>query len=134
MGRNWGGRIGAYLSYWAFLSVGYGAYALPLLALLWGGNRLRQQSTLDGVCRSAGLLGMALIFSLGAGLPNYGLHTAFKLGGWLGIQASNAVLIPYGGRIGSGISDCCTISISSVRLNSVPAAISSRRFSFGVIL
>lgn len=102
-GFNWGGRIGAHFSYWAFLSVGYGAYVLPLVALAWAWNRLRCQPLVDGSCRSAGLLGMALVFSLGAGLPTYGSHTAFKLGGWLGIQASNAVLIPYGGRIGSGI-------------------------------
>ena len=102
-GFNWGGRIGAQLSYWAFLGIGCGAYVLPLVALSWAWNRLRRQSLADGVLRSAGLLGMALIFSLGAGLPTYGPHTAFKLGGWLGIQASNAVLIPYGGRIGSGI-------------------------------
>ncbi|MBM3278346.1 MAG: DNA translocase FtsK [Candidatus Handelsmanbacteria bacterium] len=102
-GLNWGGRIGAHLSYWAFLSIGYGAYVLPLVALSWGWNRLRRQPLAEGALRSAGLLGMALIFSLGAGLPTYGTHTAFTLGGWLGIQASNAVLIPYGGRIGSGI-------------------------------
>jgi S-DNA-T family DNA segregation ATPase FtsK/SpoIIIE len=102
-GLNWGGRIGAHLSYWAFLGIGYGAYALPLVALSWGWNRLRRQPLAEGVLRSAGLLGMALIFSLGAGLPTYGAPTAFELGGWLGIQASNAVLIPYGGRIGSGI-------------------------------
>lgn len=102
-GFNWGGRIGAHLSYWAFLSVGYGACALPLLALMWGWNRLGQQPVIEGVYRSLGLVGMALVFSLGAGLPNYGPHTAFKLGGWLGIHASNAILIPYGGRIGSGV-------------------------------
>ncbi|MCC7261326.1 MAG: DNA translocase FtsK 4TM domain-containing protein [Candidatus Latescibacteria bacterium] len=102
-GLNWGGRIGSRLSYWALLGIGYGAYVLPLVALSWAWNRLRRQPLADGVLRSAGLLGMALIFSLGAGLPTYGPHVAFKLGGWLGIQASNAVLIPYGGRIGSGI-------------------------------
>jgi S-DNA-T family DNA segregation ATPase FtsK/SpoIIIE len=102
-GFNWGGRIGAQLSYWAFLSIGYGAYVLPLVALSWGWNRLRRRPPAEGVLRSAGLLGMALIFSLGAGLPTYGSHTAYKLGGWLGIQVSNAILIPYGGRIGSGI-------------------------------
>ncbi len=102
-GLNWGGRIGAQLSYWAFLAIGYGAYVLPLVALSWAWNRLRRQPLADGALRSAGLLGMALIFSLGSGLPTYGTHTAFQVGGWLGIQASNAVLIPYGGRIGSGI-------------------------------
>lgn len=102
-GRNWGGRIGAYLSYGAFAGFGYAAYVLPLLALLWGWNRLRQQPVAGMVCRTLGLLGMALIFSAGSGLPNYSPHTAFRLGGWLGIESSRFLLIPYGGRLGSSI-------------------------------
>lgn len=102
-GANWGGRIGAYVSYGAFMGIGYAAYIMPLLALLWGWNRLRCQSPLGMVYRSLGLLGMALLFSIGAGLPTYSPYIAFKLGGWLGTQASSFVLIPYGGRLGSVI-------------------------------
>ncbi len=100
---NWGGYLGAYISYSTFTGAGYAAYVLPVLALLWGWNRLRQQPILAAVYRSAGLLSMALIFSIGAGLPLYSSYTAFKLGGWLGIQVSNGILIPYGGRIGSAV-------------------------------
>ena len=42
-GLNWGGRVGACLAYGGFTGMGYGAYALPFLALLWGWNRLRCQ-------------------------------------------------------------------------------------------
>ena len=46
---------------------------------------------------------MMLLFSIGSGLPDYSSYTAFKLGGWLGTQVTNLILIPYGGRIGSSI-------------------------------
>ncbi len=45
-GANWGGRIGAYVSYGAFMGIGYAAYIMPLLALFWGWNRLRCQPLL----------------------------------------------------------------------------------------
>ena len=100
---NWGGYVGAYISYSTFMGIGYAAYVLPILALLWGWNRLKQQPISAAVFRSAGLLSMALLFSIGAGLPIYSSYTAFKLGGWLGTQMSNEILIPYGGRIGSAV-------------------------------
>jgi len=102
-GVNWGGRIGAYLSYGAFMGIGYAAYAIPLLALLWGWNRLRYQPAAGAAYRSVGLLCMALLFSIGSGLPTYSAYTAFKMGGWLGTQTSSLLLIPYVGRIGSAI-------------------------------
>lgn len=102
-GVNWGGRIGAYLSYGAFMGVGYAAYVMPLLALLWGWNRLRYQPAAGAAYRSVGLLCMALLFSIGSGLPTYSAYTAFKMGGWLGTQTSSFLLIPYVGRIGSAI-------------------------------
>lgn len=100
---NLGGRVGAYISYSAFMGVGYAAYILPILSFLWGWNRLRYQPVLPALYRSAGLLGMALLFSISACLPTYSSYTAFVLGGWLGTQVGNVVLIPYGGRIGSAI-------------------------------
>ena len=33
---NWGGRIGAWFSYATLNAVGYAAYVLPALGLLWG--------------------------------------------------------------------------------------------------
>ena len=42
-GFNWGGRIGAYISYGVFTSMGLAAYVWPLLMLFWGWNRLHYQ-------------------------------------------------------------------------------------------
>ena len=100
---NWGGRIGAYISYSAFMGVGYAAYVIPILALLWGWNRVRYRPALPALYRGLGLTGMALLFCISAGLPTYSSYRAFILGGWLGTQVSNIILIPYGGRIGSAI-------------------------------
>jgi S-DNA-T family DNA segregation ATPase FtsK/SpoIIIE len=100
---NWGGRSGAFFAYLALAGVGYAAYALPLLALVWGWNRLLQHPLSAAVHRSLGVLGMGLAFSMGAGLPGYSAQTAFRLGGWLGLETSTSILIPYGGRIGSAV-------------------------------
>jgi len=102
-GLNWGGRVGAYVAYGAAMGIGYAAYILPILSLLWGWNRLRYRPMLRTGYRSLGLLGMALLFSIGSGLPKYSPYAAFRLGGWLGTQTSNVVLIPYAGRLGSAI-------------------------------
>ena len=49
---------------------------------------------------------MALLFSIGSGLPPYSSYLAFKLGGTLGTQLSNLLLIPYMGRVGAGVVLC----------------------------
>jgi DNA segregation ATPase FtsK/SpoIIIE, S-DNA-T family len=100
---NWGGRVGAYLAYGSLTGIGFSAYIMPLLAFLWGWNRLRQHSAGQTALRSLGIVGMALLFSIGMGLPTYAPHWAFKLGGWFGTEISNSLLIPYGGRIGSAV-------------------------------
>ena len=100
---NWGGQIGAYVSYGVFASMGQAAYVWPLLILFWGWNRLRYQPLAHAAYRSIGLLGMAILFSIATGLPNYSSHTAFKLGGVLGPQLSTLLLIPYLGRLGSAV-------------------------------
>ena len=98
---NWGGRIGAHLSYGLFTAIGYAAFVVPVVALTWGWNRFRQQAVRGQLIRSAGLVGLALFFSVATGLPAYSPYTAFELGGWLGTQVSSKILIPYAGRIGS---------------------------------
>ena len=100
---NWAGSIGALVSYASFVAVGYGAYCLPLLVLLWAWNRFMQRPLRPMTWRSVGLLCMALIFSIATGLPPYSSHAVFELGGWLGVCASNLILIPYGGRVGSAV-------------------------------
>ena len=102
-GFNWGGQIGAYISYGAFTAMGLAAYVWPLLAFFWGWNRLRHQSLLSASYRSLGLLGMAALFSVAAGLPSYAPHTAFKMGGAFGSQIGLLILIPYLGRLGAAV-------------------------------
>ncbi len=103
---NWGGRIGAYVSYVALLAMGIAAYVWPVLLLFWGVNALRNESLVHVAARSIGLLGMALLFSIGAGLPSYSSYIAFKLGGMLGTQLSSLLLIPYMGRVGAAVVLC----------------------------
>lgn len=98
---NWGGRIGAWFSWLALNAVGYAAYALPALGLLWGWNRLAGQPLRAGVRRSAGLLGLALIASVASGLPHYSSRVAFEIGGYFGTELSSRLLVPYIGRPGS---------------------------------
>ncbi len=100
---NWGGRIGAYASYGAFVGMGWAAYVWPVLLLLWGWNRVRCQPVALAVQRSVGLLLMAVFISVATGLPDYSPHTAFELGGVLGTQISLDILIPYLGRLGSAV-------------------------------
>ena len=102
-GFNWGGRIGAYISYGAFMAMGLAAYVWPLLAFFWGWNRLRHQPLLSAAYRSLGLLGMAALFSVATGLPSYSPHTAFKMGGAFGSQIGMLILIPYLGRLGAAV-------------------------------
>ena len=100
---NWGGGIGAYVSYGAFAGMGLAAYVWPMLLLLWGWNRVRCQPVAAAVHRSAGLLLMAVLLSVATGLPDYSPHTAYALGGVLGTQISLEFLIPYLGRLGSAV-------------------------------
>ena len=100
---NWAGQVGAHVSYQLFTAVGQPAYALPLLALLWGWNRLRRRNArVDGL-RTVGLLGLAAFLSIASGLPTWSPYTGFELGGWLGTWTTNEILVPYTGRIGSTI-------------------------------
>jgi S-DNA-T family DNA segregation ATPase FtsK/SpoIIIE len=105
-GLNWGGSIGAHASYTAFLVMGLAAYVWPVLLLFWGWSSLRYQPLAGVVYRSIGLLSMALLLSIGTGLPAYSPHTAFKLGGLMGTQFSGLLLIPYVGRLGATVFLC----------------------------
>ncbi|MFP6590217.1 MAG: DNA translocase FtsK [Candidatus Latescibacterota bacterium] len=100
---NWAGQVGAHVSYGLFTAVGFSAYALPVLALLWGWNRLRCRDVRPDAMRTAGLLGVALFLSIASGLPTWSSYTVFELGGWLGTWTTNVFFVPYTGRVGSTI-------------------------------
>ena len=100
---NRAGWIGAHVSWGMLTAVGYGAYGLPLLALLWSWNRFGQRPWRGDAARSLGIVGVALILSAGAGLPAWSPYTTFEYGGWLGTWATGAILVPLTGRVGSGI-------------------------------
>ncbi|MDA0333601.1 MAG: DNA translocase FtsK [bacterium] len=100
---NWAGKIGAHVSYGLFAAVGLSAYTLPVIALLWGWNRLRRREVRADAMRTAGLLGIATFSSIASGLPTWSSYTAFELGGWLGTWTTNVFLVPYTGRVGSTI-------------------------------
>ena len=100
---NRAGWIGAHVSWGMLTAVGYGAYALPLLAMLWAWNRFRERSWKGDAARSLGIVGVALILSAGSGLPAWSPYTTFEYGGWLGTWATASILVPLTGRIGSGI-------------------------------
>ena len=100
---NWAGRIGAYVSYGALTGVGYAAYVLPLLAFLWGWNRLFRRSVRQDLIRSLGLLGLAVFFSIASALSAYLPHVAQRWGGLLGFLMTSSLLIPYVGKVGAAI-------------------------------
>ena len=100
---NRAGWLGAHVSYGLLTAVGYGAYVLPLLAVLWAWNRFRRHPWRGYAARSLGIAGIALFLSVGSGLLDGSPYTAFEWGGWLGTWTTAAVLVPFTGRIGSGI-------------------------------
>ena len=100
---NWGGQIGAHLSYALLTTVGYAGYVIPALCFLWSWNRWRNCPVRVGVMRSLGLMGSAFFVSVAAGLPTYSRYTAFEIGGWFGTELTSQLLIPYAGRMGSCI-------------------------------
>ena len=81
---NWAGQVGAHVSYGLFTAVGLSAYALPLLALLWGWNRLRRRDVRPDALRTAGLVGVAAFLSIASGLPTWSTYTTFDPGSLVG--------------------------------------------------
>lgn len=100
---NRAGWLGAHVSYCLLTAVGYAAYVLPLLSVVWAWNRFRRPPWRPYAARSLGITGIALFLCVGSGLPDGSRYTAFEWGGWLGTWASAAVLVPFTGRIGSAI-------------------------------
>ena len=101
--ENWGGRIGANLSYFSFDSFGWGAYSIPLLFLFWGWSMLVKAPRNGVFWRSLGLFSMTIFFCVAAGLPTYSVNMAHTIGGGFGYYLSHEFFIPYLGRVGSSV-------------------------------
>lgn len=105
LAQNMAGWFGAHLSYYLLFGVGYGAYLLTALVLLWGWNRFRLDSVQPLVVRSATLIGLMVLYCGATGVPSRGrTYLAWQLGGWLGVTLSSSFLVPYLGRVGAYIS------------------------------
>lgn len=104
LAENMAGWLGAHLSYYLLFAVGYGAYLLTALVLLWGWNRFRLDSVQPLVVRSATLFSLMILYCGATGVPSRGrTYLAWKLGGWVGVTLSSSFLVPYLGRGGAYI-------------------------------
>ena len=105
LAQNLVGWLGAHVSYHLLFSVGYGAYALIVLAVVWGWNHLRMSSVRSLVMYSVILFSLMVIYCGATGVLFWERPTmAWKLGGWLGFMLSSFLLVPYLGAVGSYIS------------------------------
>lgn len=105
LAQNLVGWLGAHVSYHLLFSVGYGAYALIVLIVVWGWNRLRMSSVRSLVIHSIILFSLMVIYCGATGVLFWERPTmAWKLGGGLGFMLSSSLLVPYLGTVGSYIS------------------------------
>ena len=105
LAQNLVGWVGAHVSYHLLFSVGYSAYALIVLAVVWGWNHLRMSSVRSLVMYSVILFSLMVIYCGATGVLFWERPTmAWKLGGWLGFMLSSSLLVPYLGTVGSYIS------------------------------
>ncbi len=105
LAQNLVGWLGAHVSYHLLFSVGYGAYALIVLVVVWGWNHLRMSSVRSLVMYSVILFSLMVIYCGATGVLFWERPTmAWKLGGWLGFMLSSSLLVPYLGIVGSYIS------------------------------
>ena len=104
LAQNLVGWLGAHISYHLLFSVGYGAYALIVLVVVWGWNRLRISSVRSFMMHSIILFSLMVIYCGATGVLFWGRPTmAWKLGGGLGFMLSSSLLVPYLGTVGSYI-------------------------------
>ncbi len=105
LAQNLVGWLGAHVSYHLLFSVGYGAYALIVVVLVWGWNRLRMSSVRSLVMHSIILFSLMVIYCGATGVLFWERPTmAWKLGGGLGFMLSSSLLVPYLGTVGAYIS------------------------------
>ncbi len=99
---NWAGKAGEYISSLALRGVGYAAFALPLFFLIWGWDRLRRTDAAESLIKTLALLLIITLYCGAAGLASGANEdVGAVLGGWLGLNLSTKVLLPYLGKGGS---------------------------------
>ena len=104
LAQNMAGWFGAHLSYYLLFAVGYGAYLLTALVLLWGWNRFQLDPLQPLIMRSATLFALMILYCGATGVPSRGrTYLAWQLGGWVGVTLSSSFLVPYLGRVGAYI-------------------------------
>ena len=101
--RNWAGPVGHNTAWGLFDFLGFAAFAVPLLGLLWGWNRFRNHAVSRLLINTLLSLGVVLSAILFLSLPDFsGLREVigFEPGGWAGRQLA-ALLIGWLGYLGT---------------------------------
>ena len=101
--RNWAGPVGHNTARGLFDFLGFAAFAVPLLGLLWGWNRFRNHAISRLLINTLLSLGVVLSALLFLSLPDFsGLREVigFEPGGWAGRQLA-ALLIGWLGYLGT---------------------------------
>lgn len=99
--RNFAGSVGAYTSGFLFFLMGISAYAIPILFLIWGANRLFRTT---GQRLSIRIAGTAILIlsasSLTSMIVDGSRAEEFRYGGTFGFFLSK-IMVKYCGAIGS---------------------------------
>jgi S-DNA-T family DNA segregation ATPase FtsK/SpoIIIE len=101
--RNWAGPVGHNTARGLFGFLGFTAFVVPLLGLLWGWNRFRNHAVSRLLINTLLSLGVVLSAILFLSLPDFsGLREVigFEPGGWAGRQLA-ALLIGWLGYLGT---------------------------------
>jgi S-DNA-T family DNA segregation ATPase FtsK/SpoIIIE len=101
--RNWAGPVGHNTAWGLFDFLGFTAFVVPLLGLLWGWNRFRNHAVSRLLINTLLSLGVVVSAILFLSLPDFsGLREVigFEPGGWAGRQLA-ALLIGWLGYLGT---------------------------------
>ena len=98
---NWGGRLGAFTSYYAYRLAGFAALLIPVVLIMWGWNRFRCGPMKKLLKRTFLLLVVGLLFCLVTNSMTFVSNsTQVRLGGTIGHLLA-ALSLRYVGQIGT---------------------------------
>lgn len=104
-GRNWAGPVGHNTAWGLYTFLGFMAFIVPLLGLLWGWNRFRNHAVSGLLINTLLSLGVVLSILLFLSVPNLSFlknATGFEPGGWAG-RALTTWLINLVGTLGTAL-------------------------------